>query len=235
MVRISSKSQSEMTSIVKRANMKPKGDDARFKIQDSRRAFQVSSFKFQVSRRKFHDSRFKFHEEGFSLIELIIYIGIVTAISSVFVAIIVNLSLSWTRSKVESEVQQNVRSALQSISQTIRSAQRVTVPAAGSSGASLMAVVDGQNVRYFLTTTAQSVVLQKQTGANPVENITTDSVKVSYLNFTTFENSATTTERVITATATSTRYGISIQYNTADAQFSYTQNATSTETVWGSF
>ena len=180
----------------------------------------------------FHVSCFMFHERGFSLLELIIYIGIVTAISGVFLAIIVNLNLSSTKSKVETEVQQNLRVAMQAISQTLRGAQRISAPVAGASGSALTAVVNGQNVQYALGTTSGSTgVLKRTAGTDPAENITSDSVIVSYLSFTTMENSATTTSSVVTATATSTQYAITVQYNSTGSQFSYSQSATSTDIV----
>ncbi|OGD31823.1 hypothetical protein A3C91_00145 [Candidatus Azambacteria bacterium RIFCSPHIGHO2_02_FULL_52_12] len=192
------------------------------------------TYNMKHKRRKtlFHVSCFMFHERGFSLLELIIYIGIVTAISGVFVAIIVNLNLSSTKSKVETEVQQNLRVAMQAISQTLRGAQRISAPVAGASGSALTAVVNGQNVQYALGTTSGSTgVLKRTAGTDPAENITSDSVIVSYLSFTTMENSATTTSSVVTATATSTQYAITVQYNSTGSQFSYSQSATSTDIV----
>ncbi len=170
-------------------------------------------------------------EKGFSLLELIIYIAIISVISGVFVAILFNLSLSSTKSKTETEVQQNLRNAMQAISQTLRSAQNINTPTAGSSGNTFTAVVNGQNVQYSLGSTASTTsALQRVTGTN-TDFITSDKVLVTYLNFTTIENSATTTSSVITATATSTRYSITVKYNSTNAQFYYQQSATSTDII----
>lgn len=168
---------------------------------------------------------------GFSLLELIIYIAIISVISGVFVAILFNLNLSSTKSKTETEVQQNLRNAMQAISQTIRSAQSISAPAAGASGSTFTAVVNGQSVQYSLGSTASSTaVLKRVTGAN-TDYITSDNVIVTYLNFTTLENSATTTSSAVTSTATSTRYAITVQYNSTSQQFFYQQSATSTDVV----
>lgn len=178
-----------------------------------------------------HASCFMLHEKGFSLLELIIYIAIITVISGVFVAIIFNLNLSSIKSKTETEAQQNLRNAMQAISQTIRSAQNINAPAAGASGTILTAVVNGQNVQYSLGSTASSTATLKRVTGTNTDYITSDNVLVTYLNFATFENSASTTGAVITATATSTRYGITVQYNSTNPQFFYQQSATSTEIV----
>ena len=168
---------------------------------------------------------------GFSLIELIIYIAIITVVSGVFVAIIFNLNLSSTKSKTETEVQQNLRNAMQAISQTIRSAQNINAPVVGASGSTLTAVVNGQNVQYSLGSTASSTAALKRVTGTNTDYITSDTVLVTYLNFTTLENSATTTGSAVTSTATSTQFGITVQYNSSSQQFFYRQSATSTEIV----
>lgn len=137
------------------------------------------------------------------------------------------LNLGWSKSKTESEVQQNLRLAMENISQSARSASAITFPAPGASATSMTMTVNGQTVQYSLNGT----VLQKQTGSNPTENITADAVKVTYLNFRTFENNATTTNNVITATATSTQFSLTVSYNSDNAQFQYVQSATTTERI----
>lgn len=102
-------------------------------------------FTLHASRKMFHTPRFTFHERGFSLLELIIYIGIVTAISGVFIAIIVNLNLSSSKSKAETEVQQNLRLAMGDIAQTVRNGTRITSPAGGASAATSTMTVFGIN------------------------------------------------------------------------------------------
>lgn len=167
------------------------------------------------------------HEKGFSMIELLIYVSILSVLSLIFVGVLTNLSFSWTRSKVESEVQQNIRIAIETISQTVRNASRITAPSAGSSGSSLTAIVNGQTVVYSLSGTT----LQRQIDSIPPEAITTDKVRVTYLNFLTTVNNATTTGSVVTATATTTQFALTVDYNATGAQFSYTQSATSTQAI----
>lgn len=171
------------------------------------------------------------HERGFSIIELIIYVAVLSVIAAVFVSSLSQISFGWTRSKVESEVQQNLRFAMENISQSARSASAITFPAPGSSGTSTTMIVNGEAVQYFTATTATSTILQKKVGAGVAENITSDIVKVSYLNFKTFENNATTTGNVVKATATTTQFAMTVEYNSDSAQFSYAQSATSTEQI----
>src|SRR3972149_3993859 len=165
---------------------------------------------------------------GFSLIELIIYVAIFSVISAVFIAALIQLSVGESRYKGTTEVQQNLRSAMEAIAKSARDASRVTAPSPGNSGNVLTLIAkDGQTVQYATTSIG---VLQKQVGANPPENITTDKVKVTVLNFTTLQNTAQSNS---TVTATSTRFAITVEYDSTQAQFLYSQSATSTERIGG--
>ncbi len=161
---------------------------------------------------------------GFSLIELLIYISIFSVISAIFIGVLSHATLGWTRSKVESEVQQNLRFAMEDIARTAQQATSISSPSVGSSATSLTAVVGGQNVQYSLSGTT----LQKQVAANPIQNITTDKVKVTYLNFKTLQNTSLSNTSV---QATSTQFAITVEYNSDNSQFLYTEHATSTATL----
>lgn len=165
---------------------------------------------------------------GFSLLELIIYTAIISTVSAVFIAILIQLNLGWNRSKTGSEVQQNLRLAIENISQNARDASAITFPAPGTSATSTTMIVNGQTVQYFATTTATSTILQKQIGTNPAEAITTDAVKVTYLNFQTIQNTAVSNSAIM---ATSTQFALTVEYNSDNAQFQYIQSATTTERV----
>ncbi|MBI5912999.1 prepilin-type N-terminal cleavage/methylation domain-containing protein [Candidatus Azambacteria bacterium] len=169
-------------------------------------------------------SLFSSSQKGFSLVELLIYISIFSVISAIFIGVLSHATLGWTRSKVESEVQQNLRFAMEDIARTAQKATSISSPSVGSSASALTAVVGGQTIQYSLSGT----VLQKQTGANPVENITTDKVKVTYLYFKTLQNTALSNTGV---QATSTRFAMTVEYNSDNNQFFYTEHATSTATL----
>ncbi len=161
---------------------------------------------------------------GASLLELILYIGIFSVVSAMFVGIVFYASLGWTRANVESEVKQNLRFAMEDISRSVRQASSVASPAAGASANALSLAVGGQTVAYSLSGTT----LQKQIGAGPAEALTTSDVKVTYLSFTTIQNTAASNAAV---QATSTRFAMSVGYNSDSPQFDYTQHATSTATL----
>ncbi len=166
----------------------------------------------------------KFSPQGFSLLELIVYIGIFAVISALFVGVLFHANLGWTRSNAQSEVQQNLRFAMEDISRTVQSATAITSPAIGAAASSLTAVSGGLLVQYSLAGT----VLQKQVGANPVQSLTTDKVKVTYLNFKTIQNTASSNTAI---QATSTQFAMTVEYNSTNSQFIYVENATTTATL----
>lgn len=166
-------------------------------------------------------------KNGFTLLELIIYVAMFTTISVVLLDMIFSINFGWMKSRTETEVQQNLRFAMETIGESIRSSESVSAPASGSSGNSLTLVSGSDTVSYFLGGTGNTV-LKKQIGANPAEDITTDKVKVTYLNFTTMQNTASSNSAV---QATSTQTAITVQYNSDNPQWQYAQTATSTDRI----
>lgn len=158
---------------------------------------------------------------GFSLLELLIYMAIFSLISLGLINLISTLSKGWVRSQVESEVQQNFRYVTNLILQDIKKASSVTLPVAGGSGGTLDLNVSGQSYQYFLTGTT----LQKKVGAGAAEDITSSKVKVTDLDFYTFEASSPSNQQI---QATTTQFFIKVEYNSTASEFSYSQAATST-------
>ena len=163
----------------------------------------------------------KILENGFSMLELLIYMAIFSLISLGLINLISTLNKGWVRSQVESEVQQNLRYATNLISQDVKKARSVTLPTAGSSGETLDLDISGQSYQYFLTGTT----LQKKVGAGAAEDITSNKVKVTDLDFYTFETSAPSNQQI---QATTTQFYLKVEYNSISPDFSYSQSATST-------
>lgn len=111
-------------------------------------------------------------QNGFSLIELIIYIGVFA------VAIAVGAQLLGASGRIRSqtearyEVQQNIRFAIEKITENIRKASAISGTYPSNT---LTLTVSGQSVVFTLA----SGVLTMQEGAGPVQNLTTSDVIVS--------------------------------------------------------
>lgn len=127
---------------------------------------------------------------AFTLLEFLLYAGIVAITLIVATAIAVNILLGKAKSTVIEEVNQNARFALEKITQTIRNSQAINSPTIGASSStlSLQTNVTSTNPTIFdlLNNTLR---LKESTGA--AASTTSDEVKVTTLTFTNI--SATTT------------------------------------------
>jgi len=159
--------------------------------------------------------------EGFSTIELLIYIAVFVFISVGLVDLITVLNTGWNRSRVETEVNQNLRYATNIISSDIKNADSVATPENGASGSTLDINVAGDSHKYFIS----GITLQKQVNTDTPVDITTDSVKVTELNFSTFVTQAESNASIY---ATTTQFYIKMEYNSDNQGFQYVQEATTT-------
>ena len=118
----------------------------------------------------------KDNQKGFSLLELLIYIAILSGFLLVIVNLFFIVSSSSVREEVRAEVRQNLRFSGDQIITDIRSASAISVPASGS-GNTLTITVNTIETSYNVF----GGVLQK-TRNSVTENITTDTVTVDIAN-----------------------------------------------------
>src|SRR3989344_2150324 len=101
---------------------------------------QVPSAKNPVPRR-----------QGFTLLELIIYIGAGTMMILLLTALFIAFSQSWMRSRARARVEENLRFAIQAIQESVSSADEILVPASGGSDTLTLAMPpsSGDNQNYY--------------------------------------------------------------------------------------
>lgn len=120
---------------------------------------------------------------GFTLIELIIYIGIVAAI------LLVAVNFSWeiiygnVKSQAIREVQQNTRLVMEKISESILAASEIDTPRPGDSHGELELRMQDLGLDPTIFETDENVLTIKQ-GANGPYELTNNRVKVTNLQFT---------------------------------------------------
>src|SRR3989344_3887844 len=102
--------------------------------------FALSAIRYPLSARK-----------GFTLIELIIYIGAGTMMLLLLTALFLAFSQSWLRSRARARVEENLRFAIQAIQESAASAEEILVPASGGSDTLTLAMPppSGDNQTYF--------------------------------------------------------------------------------------
>lgn len=118
-------------------------------------------------------------ERGFTLVELLIYTGILAVVLSVTLGLFFQSRTIETQVTENQEVDRNARIAFLEMTQTIRGATSVTTPVLGDSAASL--ALNSNAISYSVS---GSGVLQK-TDSSGTYNITGSGVTIQNLTFTT--------------------------------------------------
>lgn len=123
-------------------------------------------------------------KRGFTLIELIIYMGILSTIMIVLTDIFVAVLQSRTESEATSAVEQDSRFIISRLSYDIARSSSITNPAGlGTSSNSLTLVIGSENFNYSLSGT--DFQLTNNTGTNDLNGAET---KVDSINFTKIGN-----------------------------------------------
>ena len=112
-------------------------------------------------------------QQGFTLIELIIYIGIVSIILVSISYLIIDLISGQSSNTARQEVNQNVRFISSTISRDIRAAQAITSITADT----LVLAMSGDDVTYNFD--VGNLDLTKQVGAGLVEILNSSRIEIS--------------------------------------------------------
>lgn len=124
----------------------------------------------------------KNNQQGFSLLELLIYIAILSGFLLVITNLFFTVSTSSAREEARAEVRQNLRFASHRIANEVRSAREIvsaTLPDGGAGNVLDVKIVDGTITRFNVS---NGVLQRTQNFGLPgetAESITTDNVAVS--------------------------------------------------------
>ncbi len=139
---------------------------------------------------------------GFSLLELILYIAILSTMSVILTASFLALTQGRTRSESHTNVNSNLRFAMDKMTQDITSATSITTPALGTSAS--LTLIASSTIVYSVV----SGVLERSVDGGVGEAVTETVVSVDAPVFTRTDNynpvlQATTTALQITMTVRS--------------------------------
>lgn len=121
-------------------------------------------------------------QTGFTLIEFLIYLGIVSGILIMIFGFGWQIILGNIKSQAIREVQQNTRFALEKISRTVLAASAINSPAAALTGASLSLTMRDIALNPTIFDVADGRLRIRQAGKGPYE-LTSDRVRVANLQF----------------------------------------------------
>lgn len=127
------------------------------------------------------------HSKGFTLIETLIYIALISGAIVSFITFVISISNSRNKVYVKQEVQANARIALNLITQTIKSANDVNVASstfAIDPGVLSLSMDDAGENPTIINLNEDDGVLQIKKGSDPVIAVSSDEVKITNLVFT---------------------------------------------------
>lgn len=158
---------------------------------------------------------------GFSLLELLIYLAILSVLVVVIANIFISLSKSNGQSQAKSEVNGAIRFASELLRQDVKNASVITVPSAGAgtTSSSLTLTRDGHTIVWD---TSAGILRRSLDGA--ISNITNINVLVGTPTFTRIENA----NQVFGTTNVSIEVNMSFSYNSASPDWAYTDSLQTT-------
>lgn len=159
-------------------------------------------------------------KDGFSLLELLLYITIISIVTLIVAGTFVSFNRGRGQVETKSEVDSAMNFAIEKISQDVRSATAVTVPAtAGTSADNLALTISGTTVNYCLVS---GQVRKGSSGTCDAssEAITGNTVNFSSAAFTKIEN----TNSLLSKTVTSIEINFSANYNSSSPDWQYSTN-----------
>lgn len=178
------------------------------------RVIQHSKFNIQHSTRR-----------GVTLLELLIYIAILSGLMVVVSDAFISLSKGRGQAEARSEVNSAIRFAGDLIKQDIKNATAVTAPALGVTGSTLSLTVGGVPIAYDMS----GGVLRRSVSGTP-ENMTGGSVSVDVPTFTRIEN-FNPNIGASGATTTAVQVVMTMRYNSSSGDWTYVDTLRTTATL----
>jgi len=161
---------------------------------------------------------------GFSLLELIIYIAILSVVMLVIVGIFLSISTGRGKSESQSEVDSNLRFAVDKITGDLMTATSITTPAsAGSASTTLTMATASGTVSYCVV----SGTLYRQlagTCSATSSAITAGTVSVATSTFTRIEN----TNSVLSKTIVSIQIDMTMSFNATSPEDQFSEEKITT-------
>lgn len=126
--------------------------------------------------------KFNNQQNGFTLIEALVYIALVSGILITATTFAWNIVNSRTIAFTAQEVEQNGRFIMQKISQTFKEANKINAPLIGNSDNTIIVELDDAGSE-IVTITQSGNNIQYQYNSDPVVELNSDLVNITNLQF----------------------------------------------------
>jgi Tfp pilus assembly protein FimT len=163
--------------------------------------------------------------KGFSLIELLIYVAILTIVIVLISNYFISLNRGRGKINARSEVDSNMRFSEKKLIQDIKAATAVSVPAyVGLSASTLQLTIPPDTILYDVSGGQLRRKINSQT---PDWITSTSTVTVATPTFTRLENY----NPILNATTTTIQINLSMSYNSLSPDYKYSESATTTASL----
>jgi len=126
-------------------------------------------------------------KDSFTLMEILVYIGVLSLIVVTFSSFLLWLSSSTTRARAMREVLDNARRAVEIMTYEIKKAKNIS----STSTATHLFLENATATEFYLCGTASTTLCLKKESESPV-NLTSDKVEIKNLTFTQIATATTT-------------------------------------------
>lgn len=163
---------------------------------------------------------------GFSLLELLIYIAILSILMVVISNILISFLKANGQSQSKNEVNSSIRFVGELLRQDIRNASSVSEPAspAGTSSSTLILTRNGVTITYDTS----GGILRRQENGNPTVDVTNSKVLVGTPIFTRIENA----NSVFNTTSVAIAINMTFSYNSASPDLAYSDSLQTTVSLY---
>ena len=152
-------------------------------------------------------------KSGFTFLELLIYISILSVLTVVVSSTFISLSKGSGQSQAKSEVNSAIRFTSELLRQDLKNASAISVPSAPGSSSTLTLTRGGVTIIYDVSSGA---LRRKEGTASPV-NITNPNISAGTPTFTRVEN----TNSVFSTTSVSVKVNMTFSYNSTSPDWAY--------------
>lgn len=167
--------------------------------------------------RKLQNKRYR---RGMSLLELLIYIAILSGLMVVVSSAFISLSKGRGQLLARNEVNSTIRFAVEKIRQDIKSASAASAPLSGAPESMLSVIVGGVPIIYDV----QDGQLRRKEGAALPIAVTGSNVFVDTVNFARIENY----NAIFSATTTAIQVAMTMRYNASSTDWLYSDSLRTT-------
>lgn len=163
-------------------------------------------------------------QRGTTLLELLIYISVLSFVVLSIASLFISLSKAKGLADALNVVNTNMRFAQNIITRDLKSATAVNTPSLpGTDANTLEVVVNGDTIVYDVV----SAQLRRTLNTNPAEIISTPNVLVENPLFIRLDNVNT----VLGRTTTTIQFGMTISYNSSSPDYAYATRSTTTAAI----